>query len=138
MEEKIPVYVGMDDEGSLACDIRQEESGDLMEFLGGILAGRLSYCGPLPVHCTGFQKIVLDETRKIPYGEVRSYGEIAKKTGKPGGARAVGRALAQNPLPLLIPCHRVVGANGRLTGYSMGGTAIKQALLGVEQERRAP
>lgn len=78
----------------------------------------------------GFQKDVLQLTCTIPFGEVRTYGQLAAQLKKPGAARAVGTALARNPLPILIPCHRVVASTGHLTGYlGSHGIATKQWLL---------
>ena len=74
---------------------------------------------------------VLRQTAKIPFGEVSTYGEIAQKIGHPTAARAVGRALGSNPIPIVIPCHRVIGASGKLTGYA-GGLDRKIALLELE------
>jgi methylated-DNA-[protein]-cysteine S-methyltransferase len=83
-----------------------------------------------------FQKDVLQLTLNIPFGEVRTYGQLAAQLHKPGAARAVGAALARNPLPILIPCHRVVASNGHLTGYLGGkGIATKQWLLEREGQR---
>jgi methylated-DNA-[protein]-cysteine S-methyltransferase len=79
----------------------------------------------------GFKEEVLAFTLEIPYGQVRTYGEIAQTLGKPGGARAVGMALGSNPIPLVIPCHRVVGSDGALRGYS-GGSKNKAFLLELE------
>lgn len=81
---------------------------------------------------TDFQKRVWRELIKIPYGETRSYGEIAKAIGRPGAARAVGMANSRNPLPVIIPCHRVIGADGTLTGFS-SGLELKSQLLAVEK-----
>jgi len=80
---------------------------------------------------TPFQQAVWKQTAAIPYGEVRSYGWLAEKIGEPRAARAVGRALALNPLPILIPCHRVVRKNGRLGGFS-AGLGWKRRLLELE------
>lgn len=80
---------------------------------------------------TPFQRRVWAATRAIPYGEVRGYGWIAAHIGAPGAARAVGQALARNPLPLLIPCHRVVAAGGKLGGFT-GGLPLKRKLLQLE------
>lgn len=77
---------------------------------------------------TPFHREVWAFTREIPYGETRAYGEIARALGRPNGARAVGGAMAHNPFPIVIPCHRVLGANGALTGFGPG-LAWKQALL---------
>lgn len=81
---------------------------------------------------TPFQKQVWQALRKIPYGQTATYGEIAAAVGIPKGARAIGRANHENPIAILIPCHRVVGANGKLTGYA-AGIEIKKALLTIEQ-----
>ncbi len=82
---------------------------------------------------SAFQRQVLQATAAIPYGETRTYGQIAAAIGKPGAARAVGRALASNPMPIVIPCHRVVSADGRLHGYSgPGGLTTKARLLALE------
>ena len=81
--------------------------------------------------CSDFQRRVLLEERKIPRGEVRSYGWLACRIGKPGAARAVGKALATNPFPLIIPCHRAVMSGGRIGGFQ-GGPAMKRDLLEME------
>ncbi len=80
---------------------------------------------------TPFQRQVWEITRLIPYGETRSYTRVAKQIGKPGAVRAVGQALARNPLPVIIPCHRVVNTNAKLGGYS-GGVEMKKYLLYLE------
>ena len=82
---------------------------------------------------TPFQKAVWKALAAIPYGETRSYGDIAKAVGRPAAVRAVGLANGRNPLPIVVPCHRVIGASGRLVGYG-GGLAVKQALLDRERE----
>ena len=82
---------------------------------------------PLP----DFQRDVLVELIRVPYGHVDTYGGLARKIGKPRAARAVGGALNRNPIPIVVPCHRIVGASGSLTGYA-GGLERKQALLGLE------
>ncbi len=82
---------------------------------------------------TPFQLSVLNELQKIPYGETVSYGEIAARIGKPRAMRAVGAANGRNPIPVIIPCHRVIGSNGKLTGFG-GGLPTKEALLKLEKE----
>ena len=79
----------------------------------------------------GIQRDVLTATRRVPYGRLATYGEIAGRIGRPKAARAVGRALGANPIPIVIPCHRVVGASGSLTGYA-GGLDRKALLLRLE------
>ena len=97
------------------------------------LAGEpLPCCGPLDL--TGlspFAQRALTEVRHIPHGETRTYGWLAHRVGRPQAARAAGRAIGANPLAPLIPCHRVVGANGRLTGYRWG-ISLKRWLLALE------
>ncbi len=80
---------------------------------------------------TGFQLEVLTRTAAIPYGQVLTYGQLAHELGTPGAARAVGSALGANPMPLVIPCHRVIGSNGQLRGYA-GGLEMKAFLLSLE------
>jgi AraC family transcriptional regulator of adaptative response/methylated-DNA-[protein]-cysteine methyltransferase len=89
---------------------------------------------PLDVRATAFQARVWRELRAIPAGSTRSYGEIARRIGRPGSARAVGRACGSNPVALLIPCHRAVGSDGALTGYRWG-TDRKKTLLAMERRR---
>jgi AraC family transcriptional regulator of adaptative response/methylated-DNA-[protein]-cysteine methyltransferase len=86
---------------------------------------------PLDVHATAFRRRVWEAMRRIPFGETRSYGEIAAAVGAPGAARAIGTACAQNPVPVVVPCHRVVGSDGSLHGYAYG-LARKRQLLDAE------
>ena len=89
---------------------------------------------PLDPHGSVFQRRVWDALLEIGYGETASYGQIAHRLGMTNAAsRAVGLANGRNPIPIVIPCHRVIGANGTLTGYA-GGLERKQTLLGIEQE----
>ncbi|MBI5303297.1 MAG: methylated-DNA--[protein]-cysteine S-methyltransferase [Chloroflexi bacterium] len=78
-----------------------------------------------------FQRAVLQAAHRIPFGETRSYGWIARAIGKPGASRAVGQALGANPLPIILPCHRVISSDGGLGGYG-GGLALKRKLLALE------
>lgn len=80
---------------------------------------------------TDFQKRVWNALREIPFGETKSYGEIASEIGSPKSSRAVGAANGKNPLSIVVPCHRVIGANGKLTGFA-GGLDVKQKLLKLE------
>jgi methylated-DNA-[protein]-cysteine S-methyltransferase len=86
---------------------------------------------PLDLHGTDFQKRCWEALRKIPYGQTCSYAEIARAVGSPRGFRAVGQANHNNPVPIIVPCHRVVGSNGTLTGYG-GGLSVKEKLLELE------
>jgi methylated-DNA-[protein]-cysteine S-methyltransferase len=104
--------------------------------LKAYFAGKLKiFSLDLCLDVTPFQKKVLTALQQIPYGETASYGEIAENIGNPMASRAVGQANARNPIPIIIPCHRVVGSNGTLTGFG-GGVAVKQALLDLEQRHR--
>jgi methylated-DNA-[protein]-cysteine S-methyltransferase len=87
---------------------------------------------PLAPEGSPFQQQVWAELRRIGYGETISYTELARRIGHPGAARAVGRANATNPIALVIPCHRVIGSNGKLTGYAYG-TELKEQLLNWER-----
>jgi methylated-DNA-[protein]-cysteine S-methyltransferase len=86
---------------------------------------------------TEFQKRVWAALVTIPYGETRTYGQIAQQIGSPGASRAVGLANGHNPVGIIVPCHRVIGANGSLTGYG-GGLERKKQLLDMERNRVAP
>jgi methylated-DNA-[protein]-cysteine S-methyltransferase len=86
---------------------------------------------------TDFQRRVWAALTTIPYGETRSYGEIAMQIGSSGASRAVGLANGHNPVSIIVPCHRVIGANGSLTGYG-GGLERKKSLLDLERNRMAP
>ena len=88
----------------------------------------------VPVDLSGqppFVRAALRAARRIPYGQVRTYGWLARAAGRQGAARAAGQAMSRNPVPLLVPCHRVIGAGGRLTGFG-GGLPLKRALLALE------
>jgi methylated-DNA-[protein]-cysteine S-methyltransferase len=89
----------------------------------------------LPLHLTGteFQVRVLEELQRIPYGETTSYSDIAERIGRPKAMRAVGAANGRNPIPIVIPCHRVIGRGGSLTGFG-GGLETKAELLRLEAE----
>ena len=102
--------------------------GELLEYLVG---KRRTFDLPLKPQGTPFQKKVWSALADIPYGQTITYGELARRVGCPKGSRAVGQANHRNPLPILLPCHRVVGANGTLTGYG-GGLELKEWLLRLE------
>ena len=101
----------------------------LREYFAG---ARREFTLPLSPDGTEFQRRVWAALLTVPYGETRSYGEIAAQIGSPKASRAVGAANHRNPISIFIPCHRVVGADGSLTGYG-GGLEVKSALLALEQ-----
>lgn len=113
-----------------------ELSRRLFEELDEYLAGkRRTFDIPLEPEGTEFQRAVWEVLLSIPYGETRSYGEVARALGKPAAARAVGGACNRNPILILIPCHRVIGSSGALTGYAPG-LEMKRTLLEFEAEHR--
>jgi len=116
----------------IACPVLRQAGRELAEYFAG---QRRAFEVPLDLSgCPPFTRQILEELRKVPYGATLTYGELAARAGCPRAARAVGRAMAANPLPIVIPCHRVVAADGRLGGYSGGeGLPTKQWLLTFEQ-----
>ncbi len=106
------------------------------EVIRMLLAGDDADITAVPVdlnHCPEFNRRVYTEARTIPRGHTRTYGQVAEAVGEPGGAQAVGRAMATNPVPILVPCHRVLGANRTLTGFSAhGGVDTKRRILLIE------
>ncbi len=111
----------------------------VMDQLEAYFEGRLhSFNIPLALDkCSDFQKKVYDELLKVRYGRTKSYKELAEMVGKPNGYRAVANALANNPIPIIIPCHRIVYANGKIGNYSFGGQnaqEIKSYLLDFEKK----
>jgi methylated-DNA-[protein]-cysteine S-methyltransferase len=117
------------DDGAFA-----DAAAQLDEYFAG---ERTTFELDLELEGTPFQRQVWAALRTIPYGETRSYGQIAEQIGKPGAFRAVGLANGRNPIGIIVPCHRVIGASGSLTGYG-GGLDRKKALLDLEQERATP
>jgi len=149
-----PIYVAWTEKG-IAC-LSLEEEGDeafrascrectgqtpvrddsrraeLEAVLEGWLAGE-PYDGPVDLSfLSPFEQAVLAVCRAIPRGEVRTYADLAAAVGRPGAARAVGNAMRRNPVPLLVPCHRVVRRDGTIGQYSMGGPEMKRRLLQLE------
>lgn len=102
----------------------------LSEYFAG---QRKQFDVPLDLSGTEFQVSVLQELQQIPYGETTSYGDIAKRIGRPKAVRAVGAANGRNPIPIIVPCHRVIGSGGALTGFG-GGLDTKAELLRLEAE----
>ena len=112
-----------EDAGPFAAAIRE-----LREYFAG---KRREFTVALKPRGTAFQLAVWQALRGIPYGETISYGELARRIGRPSASRAVGAANGANPLPIIVPCHRVIGADGSLTGFG-GGVETKRFLLGLE------
>jgi O-6-methylguanine DNA methyltransferase len=103
---------------------------ELTHYLAG---ERVQFNCPLDLHGTAFQVAVWKELLRIPYGETRSYLDIAQAIGRPAAVRAVGAANGANPIAIIVPCHRVIGSNGSLTGYG-GGLPAKEWLLALEKD----
>jgi len=110
-----------------------EQNRTAVAELDAYFAGRLRrFTVPINLRGTDFQRLVWEILRGIPYGETRSYGQVACAVGRPNGPRAVGQAIGSNPISIIVPCHRVIGSNGGLTGYG-GGLPRKKALLELEK-----
>ena len=107
-----------------------EARRQLTEYFDG---ARRDFDLPLAAGGTPFQRRVWDELRRIPYAETISYGELARRIGKPTASRAVGAANGRNPISIVVPCHRVIGADGTLTGFG-GGLPVKRSLLALERQ----
>jgi O-6-methylguanine DNA methyltransferase len=113
-------------------DVSGEPLRQAVDQLGRYFAGeRAQFTCPLDLHGTPFQLKVWNALTRIPYGETRSYAEIAREIGHPSAVRAVGAANGANPIAIIVPCHRVIGSNGSLTGYG-GGLPTKAWLLALE------
>jgi len=110
-----------------------QAANEIREYFDGT---RREFTFAMEPEGTAFQKSVWDELFKIPYGETATYGQIAMAIGNPKASRAVGMACNRNPIWIVVPCHRVVGASGSLVGYALG-TGMKRALLDLEQEHKA-
>jgi methylated-DNA-[protein]-cysteine S-methyltransferase len=135
-----PVTAAVNDEGALtqlkfgSCDAGDGAGNpavarQLSEYFAG---KRKAFDLPLAPEGTDFQKAIWAELMRIPYGATISYAELAKRAGRAGAARAVGRANATNPIAIVVPCHRVLGADGSLTGYAYG-VELKRSLLDFER-----
>jgi methylated-DNA-[protein]-cysteine S-methyltransferase len=113
---------------------RSDEGFDaVVRQLGEYVAGeRTDFDQPLRPVGSGYELAVWDQLTRIPYGETRSSGHVARAVGEPGGAQAVGAANGRNPLAIVVPCHRVIGADGSLVGFG-GGLSRKRFLLDLEQ-----
>jgi len=101
-------------------------------FMGGLKEFDL----PIKINVTPYRQKVLEQLMKVPFGQTTTYRELAEKTGNPKAARAVGSAMRTNPLVIIVPCHRVLPANGKIGNYSAGGPANKDWLLCFEKQNR--
>jgi methylated-DNA-[protein]-cysteine S-methyltransferase len=121
-----------DEENSILSRAREE----LLKYLSGE-AAHLDFPIDLP-KATPFQRKVWEETRSIPYGDVKTYRWLGERLTTPGVSRAIGNALARNPLPLIIPCHRVIRSDGAVGGFSLpGGTTLKSTLIELERSNKS-
>lgn len=115
-----------------ATALTNKASSQVLEYLAG---KRTAFDVPVEAQGTAFQRAVWNAIADIPYGQTRTYAQIAEAMGKPKGLQAVGQACGHNPVPLFIPCHRVVGSNGSLGGYAFG-PHVKKFLLELETKAR--
>ncbi|PJB82868.1 MAG: cysteine methyltransferase [Acidobacteria bacterium CG_4_9_14_3_um_filter_49_7] len=114
--------------GPSPSSLLRDAARELHAYFEGKLTG---FSVPLQVEGTAFQTSVWTALQNVPYGKTVSYGELAAQIGKPKAARAIGGAVGKNPIPIIIPCHRVLAAGGKLGGFT-GGTDIKEWLLAIE------
>jgi methylated-DNA-[protein]-cysteine S-methyltransferase len=136
-----PAWASVDENGALTrfhfgdpLPVHEGDCQDVARQVAEYFRGeRTDFDLPLAPKGTAFQKSVWAELVQIPCGTTTSYGELAKKLGRPGASRAVGRANATNPIWLIVPCHRVIGSTGKLTGYA-GGVDLKDKLLAWERK----
>lgn len=119
---------GTRDAGLAAGERATAARRELDEYFAG---KRRDFTVPLAPRGTAFQQRVWEALRGIPFGALRNYGDIARAIGKPGASRAVGQANGSNPLPIVVPCHRVIASDGSIGGYT-GGLAVKHRLLAIE------
>lgn len=125
--------------GALVTRSPQKAAAALRQLRDYLTGKRVAFDLPVDLSLqTDFQQQVLFAAREIPRGEIATYTDIAKRIGRPRAARAVGQVLRQNPVPIVIPCHRVLAADGSLRGYLGGGTKIKAQLLKLEGVRLKP
>lgn len=128
-----PAHLGLEAGDPGSDDVLTEAERQLTAYFDG---DRAEFGVPVAPQGTPFQRRVWEALGEIPHGETVSYGALATRLGQPGGAQAVGAANGQNPIAVVIPCHRVVGADGSLVGYA-GGLERKRALLDLESRQRS-
>ena len=119
----------------VSSDLAEKQVDRAIKWITDYFAGsEIDYLGQLDLSGTEFQRAVWTEISKIKHGRTMTYGEIAQRIGKPKASRAVGAAVGANPIPLIVPCHRVMGTGGKITGYSGGdGIPTKRKLLKLEK-----
>ena len=117
---------------SAVTPVLEQAAQEIAEYFAG---KRTEFTFPMRAQGTSFQTAVWDALLHIPFGETKTYGQIAAEVDNPKGSRAVGMACNKNPIMIAVPCHRVVGAGGALTGYA-GGLSVKEKLLKLEQEQK--
>ena len=117
---------------SAATPVLEQAAQEIAEYFAD---NRTEFTFPMRAQGTPFQTAVWDALLHIPFGETKTYGQIAAEVDNPKGSRAVGMACNKNPIMIAVPCHRVVGAGGALTGYA-GGLSVKEKLLKLEQEQK--
>ena len=130
----LPTDAALPDEPSRASDVLALAADQLREYFAG---HRRAFDLPLGPTGTGFQQRVWTALCAIPFGQTRSYGQVAAAIGRPAASRAVGAANGRNPIAIIVPCHRVIGASGHLTGYA-GGMEAKRWLLAHEGAATLP
>lgn len=128
---RVRLNLGAEDDGN---PVLIETERQLDEYFGG---RRMVFTVKMDLAGTAFQRKVWNALLTIPFGQTRSYGQIAEQIGNPGAARAVGAASSRNPVSIVTPCHRVIGATGTLTGFA-GGLDAKRRLLALEEARPKP
>lgn len=136
-DELVAVYLpgdGAPDGIPQRADVLVRTADQLAEYFAG---ERRAFDLPLAPRGTGFQTMVWRALMRIPFGETCSYGDIARTIGRPAASRAVGAANGSNPIPIIVPCHRVIGSSGALTGYG-GGLPTKRWLLDHERSWKQP
>lgn len=124
VEKRLPSYILSENE-----DVLKSYETELMDYLE---SRRTEFTVPMALHGTAFQQAVWKVLQEIPYGQTVSYTDIAQQIQKPNAVRAVGTAIGTNPLLIAVPCHRVIGKSGKLTGYR-GGLDMKKHLLAIEK-----
>ncbi len=129
-EEDWRAYLDLHPELSENCEMCEVAITQLDEYFHG---KRVTFTVPLSIEGTPFRKQVWQALGQIPYGETRSYADIAEAIGNPKAVRAVGQANRANEVPIIIPCHRVIGKNGGLVGYAGSRTWVKEGLLALER-----